>query len=134
MALIHGAARLGVFFIWLWQGLVPKLLFPSADERVMTAAIGLPENSMTAIGVAELVLAIATLIFWRWRPFFLLNITAMIGALVAVAVTRPHYLVGAFNPVTLNTAMVLLSVVGYLSAADLPFASRCGRRPSKEDE
>jgi hypothetical protein len=134
MALIHGVARLGVFFIWFWQGLVPKLLFPSADERVMTAAIGLPANSLTGIAVVELALAAATLMLWRWRRFFLLNIAAMTGALVAVAVTRPSYLVGAFNPVTLNAAMVLLSVVGYLAAADLPFASRCRRRPRKEDQ
>lgn len=132
MALIHAVARLGIFFTWLWQGLVPKLLFPSVDERVMMAAIGLRANWLTGIAVVELVLAFATLLFWRWRPFFLLNIAAMTGALAAVAVATPSYLVTAFNPVTLNAAVVLLSVVGYLSARDLPSASRCRRRPSKE--
>ncbi len=134
MALIHAVARLGIFFIWLWQGLMPKLLFPSVDDRVMMAAIALPPHWLAAIGVIELVLAFATLLLWRWRLFFLLNITAMAGALVAVAVGSPSYLVAAFNPVTLNAGMTLLSVIGYLAAAELPSASRCLRRPRKESE
>src|SRR5258707_139704 len=134
MALIHAVARLGIFFIWLWQGLMPKLLFPSVDDRVMMAAIALPPHWLAAIGVIELVLAFATLLLWRWRLFFLLNITAMAGRLVAVAVGSPSYLVAAFNPVTLNAGMTLLSVIGYLAAAELPSPSRCLRRPRKESE
>jgi hypothetical protein len=134
MALIHAIARLGVFFVWLWQGMMPKLLFPSVDERAMMAAIGLPPNWLTAIGVMEFVLAFATLLLWRWRPFFLLNMIAMAGALVAVAFGMPSYLVAAFNPVTLNVSVVLLSFIGYLAAAELPSASRCRRHPGKENK
>lgn len=134
MALIHGVARLGICFTWLWQGLMPKLLFPSADERVMMAAIGMPSKWLTAIGVVEVTLAFAALLFWRWRPFWLLNIAAMTGALVAVAVAKPSYLIAAFNPITLNTAIILLSLIGYLSAAELPSASRCRRRPTRGDK
>jgi hypothetical protein len=134
MALIHATARLGIFFVWLWQGLMPKLLFPSADERVLMTAIGLPPKWLVATGVVKLVLAFATLLLWRWRPLFLMNITAMAGALVAVAVGAPSYLVAAFNPVTLNAGMILLSLIGYLSAAELPSASRCLRCPRKESE
>jgi len=61
-----------------------------------------------------------------------LNVLAMLGALIAVALRSPSYLVAAFNPVTLNVGMVLLSIIGYISAADLPSASRCLRRAPKK--
>ncbi|HEV2991901.1 MAG TPA: DoxX-like family protein [Candidatus Angelobacter sp.] len=134
MALIHAMARMGIFFVWLWQGLMPKLLFPSVDERLLMTAMGVPRNWLAAVGVIELALAFAALLLWRWRPFFLMNIIAMAGALVAVAVAAPPYLVAAFNPVTLNAGVILLSFIGYLAAEELPSASQCLRRPRKESE
>jgi hypothetical protein len=53
----------------------------------------------------------------------------MAGALIAVAVYSPSYLVAAFNPVSLNVGVIVLSAVGYISAAELPSASHCLRRP-----
>jgi hypothetical protein len=132
MAVIHAVARLGISFTWLWQGAMPKLVFPSVDERAMMAAIGLPAALLAAIGVIELAMAMATLLLWRWRPFFLLNMVAMLASLAAVALGTPSYLVAAFNPVTLNTLMIVLSLIGYLSAAELPSAARCRRHPTEE--
>ncbi len=131
MALIHAAARLGIAFTWLWQGLMPKLLFPSAAEKVLLAAAGLPLGLLPVIGVIEIVFAGATLVLWRWRPIFFLNSLAMVGALMAVSLQSPSYLLAAFNPVTLNAGMVMLSIIGYASAAELPSASRCLRAPPK---
>jgi hypothetical protein len=131
MAALHALVRLGIAFTWLWQGLVPKLMFPSLDEKTMLAAAGLPVSLLPAVGALELAFAAATLLLWRWRPYFLVNAIVMIGALVAVGVQSPSYLIAAFNPVTLNIGMIVLSIAGYLSAAQLPSASRCLRRPSK---
>ncbi len=132
MALIHALARLGIAFTWLWQGLVPKLMFENADERAMLAAAGLPIGFLSVVGVLEIALAVLTLVLWRWRPFFLLNILLMIAALVAVGFQSPAYLFGAFNPVTLNAGVVVLSVIGYFSAVEIPSASRCLRHAPKE--
>ena len=127
MTLIHGLARLGIAFIWLWQGLVPKLAFASVDERAMAAAAGLPLRLVPAIGAVEIVFAAVTVLTWRRRSLFLWNILVMIGALTAFGLQSPSYLIAAFNPVTLNVGMVLLSMAGYISAAELPSASRCLR-------
>jgi hypothetical protein len=132
MALIHALARLGIAFTWMWQGLVPKLLFANVDEQTMIVAAGLPLGFLPALGLLELACAVFTLGLWRWRPFFLLNGLAMIGALIAVGLKSPSYLVGAFNPVTLNAGVVLLSIIGYFSSDELPSASRCLRRAPKE--
>ncbi len=127
LTLIHCLARLGIAFIWLWQGLVPKLIFQNVDELAMIAAAGLPSRLLPAIGALEVVFAVVTLLFWQWRSLFLFNILAMVAALIAIVLQSPSYLVAAFNPVTLNIGMVLLSMVGYFSAAELPSASRCLR-------
>jgi hypothetical protein len=131
MSSIHCAARLGIAFTWLWQGLVPKLIFPNVDEKAMLAAAGLRLSLLPVVGVAELALATATLLCWRRRSFFMANTVLMAGALLGVGLRSPSYLVAAFNPVTLNLGMILLSIIGYLSAADLPSASRCLRHPLK---
>lgn len=134
MASIHAVSRLGIAFIWLWQGLVPKLLTASPDEKAMLIAAGLPPSLLPVIGALELGCAIATLGLCRWRNLFLWNALAMIAALVAVALKSPSYLAAAFNPVTLNVGMVVLSVTGYLASAELPSASRCLRHPRKGTE
>jgi hypothetical protein len=132
LAAIHAWARSAVAFIWLWQGLVPKLLFDQADERAMMAASHLPAGLLAIVGGIEVAFAALALGTWRWRSFFVLNMLAMTGALATVALRSPSYLVAAFNPVTLNVAMIALSLIGYVAAAEIPSASRCLRRPPKE--
>lgn len=131
MAMMHACARLCVAFIWLWHGLVPKLIFPNADEKAMIAAVGVSMGMLPAIGAAEIVFGILALLLWRWRPFFVINAILMLGALVTVALQSPSYLFAAFNPVTLNVAVIIVSVLGFLSAKELPSAAHCLRRPPK---
>lgn len=133
MAMIHACARFGVAFIWLWQGLFPKLLFPSIDERLMLAATGLSASLLPLIGVTEIIFAAITFVCWRWRQWFLWNALLMLAALIAVAFASPGYLVAAFNPVTLNIAMILLSLTGYVASSELPTASRCLRQPPRKE-
>jgi hypothetical protein len=134
LALIHAFARMGIAFVWLWQGLAPKLLFPSHDEGAMMTAAGLPVALLPLIGGVELAFAAATIALWRWKTLFLFNALFMAAALAIVAMKSPSYLVAAFNPVTLNTAMILLSFVGYLAAIDLPSSSRCLRSAPQEKQ
>ncbi len=131
MALIHACARACVAFIWLWQGLIPKIIFPSVDEKAMSRAAGLSIGMVPAIGAVEVGFGVLAVLLWRWRPFFVVNAVLMLGALVSVAVQSPSYLFAAFNPVTLNVAMITLSALGYLSASELPSAAHCLRRPLK---
>lgn len=132
LSTIHALSRLAIAFIWLWQGVLPKLVFNSADERAMMAASHLPTGLVPLVGLVEIVIAVAAIGSWRRRSFFLFNIAAMAVALANVTITSPLYLVGAFNPMTLNLAMIALSVIGYAAAAEIPTASRCLRQPPRE--
>lgn len=131
-SLIHALARLSLALIWLYQGLIPKLLFLHEDELAMMAAAGVPiDQTMLAVrvfGLAEIGFALLLLAMWNRRWLLLVNIPLMLLALLGVGLTSPAYLVAAFNPVTLNLAVIILSVIGYLSSADLPSANHCIRK------
>lgn len=128
-SLIHAICRWTIAGVWAWHGMAPKILWPSSDEIAMLAAAGVSSVYLPWVGIAEVILAVVTIGTWRWRGFFLLNAAAMLVALVTVALQSPAYLVAAFNPVSLNGSVIALSLIGYLSSTQSPFAGRCLRRP-----
>jgi hypothetical protein len=65
MSLIHALARFGIAFIWIWQGLVPKLALPNAGEKTMLSAAGLPQSMLPVIGALELAIGASALAAWR---------------------------------------------------------------------
>jgi uncharacterized membrane protein YphA (DoxX/SURF4 family) len=132
LALIHATARISIASIWIWQGLVPKLLYRQVDERVMLAQTGVSAALLPWIGGVEIVFGLLVLYGWAWRSIFPVNLALMVAAVVAVAWNSPLYLTAAFNPVTLNLAVIALSIVGWLSSATLPSARRCRRTAPEE--
>jgi hypothetical protein len=135
LAAIHALCRIAIAAVWLWHGLVPKLIMRDADERILLARTGLPQAWLPWIGAAEVAMALLVLSTWRWRGMFLLQALLMFAALLAVALQSPAYLTHAFNPVTLNLLVVALAAVGRVASADLPTASRCLRMdPRRDDE
>jgi DoxX-like family len=131
LAIAHGLARIGIAFVWLWQGLVPKLLHASQDEKAMLAAVGIPERLLPLIGGVEIAFGVAVIVLWRWRPLFVWNSVAMIAAVAVVALHSPEYLAGAFNPVSLNVAVVVLSAIGFAVSRQIPSSAGCLRRPAE---
>jgi hypothetical protein len=131
-SLIHGLARVAVAFTWAYQGLVPKLLVMHRDETALLLEAGVaPTAAQTIVllaGWAEVLLGVALLAAWRTRWLFLVTVGLMVAALLAVALRSPAYLVAAFNPVTLNVAVMALALIGYVAGADLPSARQCRRR------
>jgi hypothetical protein len=100
---------------WIYQGLVPKLLGPHADELAMVAALGVPAAQATtlsmAAGVAEIALGLAMLVRPRAAWPHRLALAGVAGLLGFVALRAPHFLAGAFNPVAMNLALGALSAV-----------------------
>jgi uncharacterized membrane protein YphA (DoxX/SURF4 family) len=132
-SLVYATARLAVAGVFLWHGLVPKLLFRHPDEAVMLTDGGADaftaQLGVTAAGVAEVALAVLLVLCWRSRVLLAGVIVLMLAAIVLVAWFSPRFLAAAFNPVTLNGCVIALSAIALLSARDLPSASRCRRRP-----
>lgn len=131
-ALIHGLARITLAFIWLWHGLIPKLIYRQIDERTMLGQAGIPLEWLPWIGVLEIGLGLLVLFTWNRRVVFVVNGLLMVAATIAVTINSPAYLKAAFNPVTLNLAVIALCIVGWISSRSLPVARRCLRVAPKE--
>jgi uncharacterized membrane protein YphA (DoxX/SURF4 family) len=135
-SLIHGLARVAIAFVWLYQGLVPKLLEQHADELAMLQQAGISATAAPQvaqlIGCCEVVFGVAMLLGFHQRWHFVVTVALMILATAAVALQSPQFLTAAFNPVSLNLLMIVLAIIGMIAARDLPTASRCLRRPHKE--
>jgi len=131
-AIIHALARLMIVFIWIRHGLIPKLIFHHIDEQTMVAQAGVPVYFLPWIGAFEIILGLITLVTWNRRSVLLLNILLMLIATLEVAIHSPAYLTAAFNPITLNLAVIALSAIDWVTNGLLPSAHHCLRKPSKK--
>jgi hypothetical protein len=124
---IHAVARIAIGAVWIWHGLVPKLLFQNPDERVMLTQAHLPIALLPWIGAGEILFGLTMLIVWRMRSLFFINIALMVLATAAVAIRSPAYFTAAFNPFTLNLCVASLSAIGWLASRILPSSRSCLR-------
>ncbi|KPM84430.1 MAG: DoxX-like family protein [Pseudomonadota bacterium] len=108
-------ARFIISFSWLYHGLMPKLIHIAPLELKMTASFGFNAEISTLItraaGIGEIIFAVLFFIFYRSIFINILNIAALVGLALFVAVLQPALLIEAFNPVTTNLAMIAFSLV-----------------------
>lgn len=108
-------ARFIISFSWLYHGLIPKLIHIAPLELKMTASFGFNAEISTLItraaGIGEMIFAVLFFIFYRSILLNILNIAALVGLMLFVAVLQPALLIEAFNPVTTNFAMIAFSLV-----------------------
>ncbi len=130
-ARVHAFARVAIALVWVWHGLVPKLLLHNADEVRMLADAGLPGALVGWFGGVELVVAMLMLLSWERRWALVVNAAVMAAATVGVVVKSPEYVGAAFNPVTLNGLMIACSAMGWMAAGRMPLARRCVRKAGR---
>lgn len=136
LAAIRALALGPLAAIWLYQGLVPKLLFPDGGEAAILRATGLFPGREAAVlalvGLAELAFGLALL----WRPhsrwLLHLNNAALVVLLLGALAGTPALAAAPFNPVTLNLAMIALALVALAALDATPTAATCLRRPRRE--
>jgi hypothetical protein len=137
-SVIHTLARTSLAVVWIYHGLVPKLLFPEHGELELLQASGLfrgyEPTMLAALGIAEIAFGLAMLLLWRIRRIFLLNIILLTILPAGAAVSHPEIFAQPFNPATLSIALIALAIIGYLSARDIPTAASCIRREPGETE
>ncbi|MDL2198861.1 DoxX-like family protein [Halopseudomonas aestusnigri] len=98
-------------FVFIYHGLVPKVLFLNPVEVQMVEAAGLGLNAQIIsplAGVAEVLLGLLILFGWFGRWPVLAAALGLLGLLAGVALVTPALLLGAFNPVTTNLPALLL--------------------------
>lgn len=134
---VYSLSRLTVALVWLYHGLIPKLIYRNPDELRMLRDAGIANSHllvvMSSLGFIEVCVALILIIFWKSRWPLWLTLIAMVSAILAVGIMSPSFLTAAFNPLTLNLAVAALAVIGLLTGTNLPTASNC-RRKSPEAE
>lgn len=132
---IRTFARSALAFVFAYHGLVPKLMRFDSDELTMLNNANVPAErlvpALALAGLAELLFAGVLLVLWRRRWPSWLTIALMFAATFTVARHSPRYLGAAFNPVTLNLAVLALAVIDLLSMNDAPTAANCSRKPPR---
>jgi hypothetical protein len=135
LTLLHALTRLTLAAAWLYQGLIPKLLFPQSGEiaiwQQMGRFPGQEATLVTLIGTAQLLFALTFLLFWRAPALFVLNLIALLALGIGAAVTYPPIFTAPFSPLPLTLTMAALSLIGLLTTPHLPSATRCRRTDAK---
>lgn len=136
-SLTYGLARGTLAALWLYQGLVPKLLVPDSGELEIIRGTGaLPGHErkiLAAAGLAEVGMAAALLKPWHSRWPLWLTVALMGPLLASVARSQPRLLTAPFNPVALNLGMAALSAIALLAGRRLPNAGVCRREPRRSN-
>ncbi|POB06381.1 DoxX family protein [Halopseudomonas oceani] len=101
-------------FVFIYHGLVPKLLFLSPVEVQMVEASGLGLNAQVIsplAGAAEVLLGLLILSGWFGRWPVVAAGFGLVGLLGYVALFAPMLLIEAFNPVSTNLPVLLLCLL-----------------------
>nr|WP_277818483.1 DoxX-like family protein [Bacillus sp. TL12] len=131
-SIIHWIVCLILSFVWMYQGLVPKILFNHPEEvRMLSVLSGSNENSILAlkiIGFLEIGFGIIWLLPFQKQKLLLLDIIILIGLTIAAGFINILSFIQPFNPITLNFILIGLSFIGYMNSDDLPRAKNCMRK------
>ena len=105
----------GLAVLWIYQGLIPKILFPAVDELGIWQLQGFSEAAalwlMRCSGTVEMIFGGLFLICTQTKWLHLLNMAGMVALSLLIVVLKPSYFIQAFNPFVMNLAMAMLSII-----------------------
>lgn len=110
-------ARFTVAFIFIYHGLVPKIIAVDAYEVYMSQQLSLfirpvvyiAQRDITLFaGICELMLGLLILLLPKRKLPLWLAFIGLVSLLIVVVFLTPELLTGAFNPVTTNIAAMVL--------------------------
>ena len=116
---IQRISRTALAIVWIWHGLVPKLIVQHPDETAPLVAMGMEAETawmiVTITGIGEILFGLLILFLPRSVWPLWLTVIAMSGLLLGVLFTTPEAIGGAFNPVTLNLLMIGMAAIALFS-------------------
>ena len=115
LARIKTAARLALGFVWVWEGLVPKVLHPSALQVEMVRRSGLwvgsPEETLFWLGVAMIPAGLAIMSGIRERLAALVATLCVLALMVLVIGTDPEALYDPFGGLAKDACLFVCAAV-----------------------
>ena len=117
--------RLTLALVWIYQGVVPKLLYPHSGELELLRNSGLftgfEAKLLQGIGVGEVLFG-ALFLLSASRRLHWLNVMALLVLGLGALGSQPHIFVAPFNPFAVNVALIGLSAVALLLDGVVPTA------------
>ncbi|WP_307396386.1 DoxX-like family protein [Bacillus horti] len=131
LTLVHWLIRLIVAFVWLYQGLIPKILYPEFGELQLLQQAGLGGSyelrTLYALGLVEIAFGLL-LLFWSKRWMYVVQIGALVLLTIVSGVANVEVWFAPFNPLTLNLLLLGFSVMYICIDPVVPKASNCKRK------
>lgn len=122
---LHVAARVVLALVFIYHGLVPKILWLSPVEAGLVQAHHLPASIISPLaGMGEILLGIAVLLLRKTLLPIYAAIAMLLVLLLDVVVFMPGLLIEAFNPVTTNLAAMFAAYVVVMTQAHAPGFTR----------
>ncbi|GFN31742.1 DoxX-like family protein [Paenibacillus xylaniclasticus] len=128
---VHYVSIAMITMVWIWMGLVPKLLVPNGGDLKLMESLGLfagaEEETLTLLGFIEVIFGVAAIGFHRVKYNWLLQIGMLTILTVAGLAADPSLLAAPFNPLLVSIPMFGLIAAVWLTMDVVPSASRCIR-------
>ncbi|MFT6448056.1 MAG: hypothetical protein ACJAW8_000399 [Oleispira sp.] len=102
---VNIVSRVLLGFLFIYHGLVPKILWLSTAEvhLVDVSGIGISATVISPLaGVLEILLGCAIIVLRKFDFLIYAAAASLLGLLAYVAAMSPSFLIEAFNPVTTN--------------------------------
>lgn len=114
--------------VWIYQGLIPKLLYTDTGEIEILKQSGLlngnEKSVLTFIGWTEIVFGLI-MFFIHNKSIHIINIIALLLLSAAAIFSNATIFTFPFNPFSLNISMIAISIIAILNLGCLPKASNC---------
>ena len=110
----YALSRSAIALIWIYHGLIPKIIFQHSTELELVAKGPLVVNETTTIliaGVCEVLLGVCVLLFWRQRWPIALSLVGFSILLLGALIVAPGLAIHAFNPITLTVSAILFCLI-----------------------
>lgn len=123
-------------FVWLYQGLVPKVLTQHPLEISMLTqlsplSVAEASTAIIWIGVAEILFACCWLVPKLQKSLLKLQVIIFPFLTLSAIIAAPAVAIAPFNVITLNVTLWMLSIIGLLLYEQLPTAKSCKRKRGK---
>lgn len=123
------AARLSLGLVWLYEGIIPKILFPAAhpEQTALVLRTGLywgsPEQTLYWLGIAQAITGLVLLTGWVERRAVALASAGMGVLIVLVIAGRPSMVTDPFGAIAKDACLFACALIVWLLSPVLRRAS-----------
>ena len=113
-------SRVALGLVWLYEGLVPKILYVPSEELDLVGRSGLvwrsPEFTLQLLGLAQIGLGLWLLSGWKERRAVALATIAILFLIVLVAAGKPAMLTDPYGALVKDFCLIACAITVWILA------------------